>query len=128
MTEMSFADFGQCAISNQPSFHIPYLYSAIGYPRKTAYWVKKMIEEGFSADSFPGDEDNGSMSAWYIFSFMGFYPLCPGKAEYIAGTCCTESVKLHLGNGNTLLIRNGNGTNNTVIPHGQIMAGGDLFI
>ncbi len=128
MTEMSFADFGQCAISNQPSFHIPYLYSLIGYPEKTAYWVRKIMDEGFSEDFFPGDEDNGSMSAWYIFSYMGFYPLCPGKAEYITGTCCAERVTLYLGNGKTLVVRNKEKTDGTVIPHCRIMAGGNLYI
>lgn len=128
MTEMSYADFGQCAISNQPSFHIPYLYSAIGYPQKTAYWVRKIINEGFGRDFFPGDEDNGSMSAWYIFSFMGFYPLCPGKAEYITGTCGAERVVLHLENGNTLVLGNNREIKDTVITHEQIMAGGNLYL
>ena len=128
MTEMSFADFGQCAISNQPSFHIPYLYSAIGYPQKTAYWVRRMINKGFGENFFPGDEDNGSMSAWYIFSFMGFYPLCPGKAEYITGICCGEKVTLYLGNGKVLVLRNGGTANGAVISHERVMAGGDLYI
>lgn len=128
MTEMSFANFGQCAISNQPGFHIPYLYAAIGYPEKTAYWVKKIVNEGFGGDFFPGDEDNGSMSAWYIFSVMGFYPLCPGKAEYITGTCCAERVTLHLGNGKTLVLADKGGTGRTVIPHDRIMAGGELYL
>ena len=85
MTEMAAADFGQCAISNQPSFHLPYLYAALGEPDKAAYWVEKMCREAFSyrEDGFPGDEDNGTMSAWYIFSCLGFYPLCPGKPEYV---------------------------------------------
>lgn len=87
ITEMAAADFGQCAISNQPSFHIPYIYSELGETDKTAYWVKKICEEAFSFndDGFPGDEDNGSMALWYIFSVLGFYPFCPGKKEYIKG-------------------------------------------
>ena len=128
MTEMSMADFGQCAISNQPSFHIPYLYSAVGYQDKTAYWVKRIVNEGFGADYFPGDEDNGSMSAWYIFSVMGIYPLCPSKAEYVKGVCCAESVKLHLGNGNTLEITNGDEGEDTIITHDALMTGGTLYI
>lgn len=108
MTEMAVADFGQCAISNQPSFHIPYLFSAVGDNDKTAYWVKRIVNEAFdsSEKGFPGDEDNGSMSAWYIFSVLGFYPLCPGKAEYVTGVCNAKAVKLHLGNGNILAIDN----------------------
>lgn len=85
MSEMAAADFGQCAISNQPSFHIPYIYAALGNTEKTEYWVKKLCEEAFSFedDGFPGDEDNGSMAAWYILSTLGIYDICPGKNEYI---------------------------------------------
>lgn len=84
MTEMAAADFGQCAISNQPSFHIPYIYAALGETEKTEYWVSRLLKEGFSAedDGFPGDEDNGTMAAWVIFSMLGMYPFCVGKGEY----------------------------------------------
>lgn len=96
MAEMAAADFGQCAISNQPSFHIPYLYSALGVREKTAYWVERMVNEAFSSgeDGFPGDEDNGSTSGWYLFSVMGFYPLCPSKAEYIKGKMLVDSLEI----------------------------------
>ena len=85
MTEMAAVDFGQCAISNQPSFHIPYLYACLGHPEKAHYWVKRMCDELFddSPDGFPGDEDNGTMAAWYVFSCLGMYPICPGKDEYV---------------------------------------------
>lgn len=87
MTEMAVTDFGQCAISNQPSFHIPYIYSALGEVEKTRYWVKKLCEEAFSFedDGFPGDEDNGTTAIWYIFGILGFYPFCPGKKEFVKG-------------------------------------------
>ncbi|MGN0547253.1 MAG: GH92 family glycosyl hydrolase [Acutalibacteraceae bacterium] len=87
MTEMAAVDFGQCAISNQPSFHIPYIYSALGDVEKTAYWVKKLCDNAFSYenDGFPGDEDNGTMAAWFIFSVLGLYPFCPGKPEFVKG-------------------------------------------
>lgn len=87
MTEMAAADFGQCAISNQPSFHIPYIYSALGNVEKSAYWVEKLCDGAFSYedDGFPGDEDNGTMAIWYIFSVLGFYPFCPGKPEFVKG-------------------------------------------
>lgn len=128
MTELAMADFGQCAISNQPSFHIPYLYSALGFPEKTEYWIKKMVEEGFTKDCFTGDEDNGSMSAWYVFSTMGFYPVCPAKAEYVKGICCAERVKLHLGNGTALVIKNGDNSSDMMISHERIMKGGTLYL
>lgn len=85
ITEMAAADFGQCAISNQPSFHLPYMFAALGDTKKTEYWVEKICKKAFSAenDGFPGDEDNGSMSAWYILSTLGIYDICPGKNEYI---------------------------------------------
>ena len=87
ITEMAAVDFGQCAISNQPSFHIPYIYSALGNVKKTAYWVEKLCEEAFSFedDGFPGDEDNGTTAIWYIFGVLGLYPFCPGKPEYVKG-------------------------------------------
>ena len=87
MTEMAAADFGQCAVSNQPSFHIPYIYSALGETEKTAYWVKRICNEAFSYenDGFPGDEDNGTTAIWYIFGVLGFYPFCPGKKEFVKG-------------------------------------------
>ncbi len=87
ITEMAAADFGQCAISNQPSFHIPYIYSELGETEKTAYWVKKLCDEAFSYkdDGFPGDEDNGTMALWYVFSVLGFYPFCPGRPDFVKG-------------------------------------------
>ena len=87
ITEMAAADFGQCAISNQPSFHIPYIYSALGNVEKSAYWAEKLCREAFSYadDGFPGDEDNGTTAIWYIFSTLGFYPFCPGKPEFVKG-------------------------------------------
>ncbi|MDR0425605.1 MAG: GH92 family glycosyl hydrolase [Clostridiales bacterium] len=85
MSELAAVDFGQCAISNQPSFHIPYIFSALGDRQKTEYWVEKLVKTAFSDgdDGFPGDEDNGTMACWYIFACLGFYPFCPGKPEYV---------------------------------------------
>lgn len=85
MTEMAAVDFGQCAISNQPSFHIPFIYAALGDNGKSAAIVKNMVENLFSSDDdgYPGDEDNGTMACWYIFACLGFYPYCPAKAEYV---------------------------------------------
>ncbi|MDD6275512.1 MAG: GH92 family glycosyl hydrolase [Clostridia bacterium] len=96
MSEMAAADFGQCAISNQPSFHIPYIYAALGNKEKTEFWIKKLCEEAFSYedDGFPGDEDNGSMSAWYILSTLGIYDICPGKNEYIRIQKLVKSAKI----------------------------------
>lgn len=96
ITEMAAVNFGQCAISNQPSFHLPYIYSELGNVDKTSYWVKKMCDEVFSYedDGFPGDEDNGSMALWYVFSCMGIYPFCPGKKEFVRTKKLVKSVKI----------------------------------
>ena len=85
MTEFAALDYGQCAINNQPSFHIPYIYAYFGEIEKARYWVHKMALEAFSdePDGFPGDEDNGSMAAWYVFACLGKYPLCPGKRQLV---------------------------------------------
>ncbi len=85
MSEMACVDFGQCAISNQPSFHIPYIYAYFGKTEKSEHWVRRICTELFRAepDGYPGDEDNGSMSAWYILSCLGIYRMCPGKDEWV---------------------------------------------
>ncbi len=85
MTEMAQADLCQFAISNQPSFHLPYIYAYLGDTEKCRFYVEKALDL-FSYKTeigFPGDEDNGSMSSWYILSTIGKYKLCPGKNEYM---------------------------------------------
>lgn len=106
MSEMAAANLGQFAISNQPSFHIPYIYTALGYPAPAQYWVRKTLETQFSAepDGLPGDEDNGSLCAWYIFGAMGLYPLCPGVPEYVVGSPLFGRMRIRLENGNDLVI------------------------
>lgn len=98
MAEMAAAEFGQCAISNQPSFHIPYIYAELGEQAKTNYWVEQIVDKAFSCteEGFPGDEDNGTTAAWYIFACMGFYPLCPGKAEYTPSKPLFDTVKINV--------------------------------
>ena len=96
MTEMAAIDFGQMAISNQPSFHLPFLFAALGDQEKTNYWVKRLALETFSSenDGYPGDEDNGTTSAWYVFATIGMYRLCPGKKEWISCERLVKSVKI----------------------------------
>lgn len=96
MTEMALVDFGQMAISNQPSFHIPFIYAALGEVEKTEYWVKRLTEEAFfpTDDGFPGDEDTGTTSAWYILSVLGLYRLCPGKNEWIRFQPSVKKAKI----------------------------------
>lgn len=96
MTEMGTSDYGQCAISNQPSFSLPYLYAAVGETEKSSYWVRRLCAEAFHAtdDGFPGDEDNGTMASWYIFSMLGMYPFCPGKKEMVHIPPILKSAKM----------------------------------
>jgi hypothetical protein len=86
MTEMACVPFGQYAHSNQPVHHALYLFACAGRPDLTQYWVRRVLTELYSPDRFAGDEDNGDMSAWYLFSALGLYPLCPGHPSYILGS------------------------------------------
>jgi predicted alpha-1,2-mannosidase len=104
MSEMTAVDFGQYAHSNQPVHHLLYIFAVAGRPDKTQYWVRRVLAELYTQDTFAGDEDTGSMAAWYILGAMGFYPLCPGKAEYIAGSPLFDRVTLNLPNGKKTLI------------------------
>ncbi|WP_018757394.1 GH92 family glycosyl hydrolase [Paenibacillus terrigena] len=106
MSEMANVDFGQFAISNQPSFHFPYIYTALGYPALTQQWVRRTMDELFSSrpDGLPGDEDNGSLCAWYVFGAMGFYPLSPGVPEYVLGTPYFKKMTVHLESGKQIVI------------------------
>ncbi|MBQ4065613.1 MAG: GH92 family glycosyl hydrolase [Clostridia bacterium] len=96
MTEMALIDFGQMAISNQPSFHLPFLFAALGEQEKTNYWVERLAKETFSAtdDGYPGDEDNGTTSAWYILATLGLYRLCPSSTEWIRCKRLVPSIKI----------------------------------
>ena len=98
MSEMATAPFGQLAISNQPSFHIPYLFRYSNYPQYTSLLIKTLRQKAFRAglDAYPGDEDNGSLSAWYVWSALGLYPTCPGKASYDLGIPLFNRLRVYL--------------------------------
>lgn len=106
MAEMAQAPLGQLAISNQPSFHIPYLFHWSHHPEYTSLLISNIRNQAFSTGfhAYPGDEDNGSLSAWYIFSCLGFYPVCPGKAEYALGLPHFKKIILSLSDQNHLTI------------------------
>ena len=103
---MQIMNMGNYAHGNQPIQHMPYLYNWSGSPWKTQYWVREVMDRLYSAhpDGYCGDEDNGQTSAWYVFSAMGFYPVCPASNEYAIGTPLFTKVSLHLENGNTTTI------------------------
>lgn len=98
MSEMATAPFGQLAISNQPSFHIPYLFRYSNVPQYTSLLIKTLRQKAFRAgwDAYPGDEDNGSLSAWYVWSALGLYPTCPGKASYDLGIPYFDHLRVYL--------------------------------
>jgi predicted alpha-1,2-mannosidase len=116
--EMQIMDFGNYAHGNQPIQHMIYLYGYSGQPWKIQYWVREVMDRLYNAnpDGYCGDEDNGQTSAWYVFSALGFYPVCPGSNQYVLGTPYFKDIKLHLQNGKTLEISApGNSTENKYV-------------
>lgn len=144
MAEMILANKGQYAHGNQPIQHMPYLYSYAGAPWKTQKHVRSIINDLYrpSPDGYSGDEDNGQMSAWYVMSALGFYPVTPGHPSYVLGSPLFTKVTITLSNGNTFIIEalensdenmyvekvelNGNRHENIWISHDDIMNGGKL--
>lgn len=92
---------GQFSMANEPSLHIPYLYNYAGQPWKTQKRVRTLLDQWFRNDlmGVPGDEDGGGMSAFVVFSMMGFYPVTPGMPMYVIGTPFFENIEVDLGNG-----------------------------
>lgn len=104
--EMQIAGMGQYAHGNQPIQHMPYLYCYAGAPWKTQYWVREIMNKMYrpTPDGYCGDEDNGQTSAWYVFSALGFYPVCPATDQYVLGAPLFRKATLHLENGKTFVI------------------------
>ena len=104
--EMQIMNFGNYAHGNQPIQHATYLYDYSGEPWKTQYWVREVMDRLYSAapDGYCGDEDNGQTSAWYVFSALGFYPVCPGSQQYALGVPYFKRVVMHMPNGKTTVI------------------------
>jgi len=107
IAEMVALDMGQYAHGNQPVQHAAYLYDYIGQPWKTQEHVREIMEKLYNCTSagYCGDEDNGQTSAWYVFSAMGFYPVCPGTSEYALGSPLFEKVTIHLPGKKKFVIR-----------------------
>ncbi|MNS60439.1 Glycosyl hydrolase family 92 [compost metagenome] len=142
--EMQIMNMGQYAHGNQPIQHMIYLYNYAGEPWKTQYWSREVMNRLYkpTPDGYCGDEDNGQTSAWYIFSALGFYPVCPGTEEYVLGAPLFKKVALQLENGKQLIINapNNSETNKYVnelkwdnaphtknyINHFDVLKGGEL--
>ncbi len=104
--EMQIAGMGQYAHGNQPIQHMIYLYNYAGQPWKTQYWARETMNRMYkpTPDGYCGDEDNGQTSAWYIFSAMGFYPVCPASDQYVMGAPLFKKLTLNLENGKKFII------------------------
>ncbi|MGL5937435.1 MAG: GH92 family glycosyl hydrolase [Phocaeicola sp.] len=92
---------------NEPSHHIPYLYAWTSEPWKTQYWVREVMNKMYKNHirGLGGNDDCGQMSAWYLFTAMGFYPVCPGTNEYVLGAPYLPYLKLNLANGKSFEIK-----------------------
>ena len=106
ITEMQVANMGNYAHGNQPAQHMIYLYNYVGQPWKAQWWTREVMDRLYSAkpDGYCGDEDNGQTSAWYVFSALGFYPVCPGSDEYAVGSPLFKRATIHLENGTDIVI------------------------
>jgi len=116
--EMQIVNMGNYAHGNQPIQHMIYLYDWAGAPWKTQYHVRDVMKKLYAPtpDGYPGDEDNGQTSAWYVFSAMGFYPVTPTVGQYALGSPLFRNVQLTLPNGKLLLIEaENNGPDNVYI-------------
>ncbi|ADB41490.1 alpha-1,2-mannosidase [Spirosoma linguale DSM 74] len=104
--EMQIMNMGNYAHGNQPIQHMIYLYNYAGQPWKSQYWLREVMNRMYqpTPDGYCGDEDNGQTSAWYVFSAMGFYPVCPGTDQYVLGAPLFKKVTLKLENGKTVTI------------------------
>lgn len=144
--EMTVMNMGNYAHGNQPVQHMIYLYNYAGEPWKTQYWARQVMDRFYTPtpDGYCGDEDNGQTSAWYIFSALGFYPVCPASDEYVMGAPLFKKATIHLENGKTfeinapensadniyidnLKLNKKNYTRN-YITHSDIMRGGKMDV
>ena len=135
---------GQYAHGNEPSHHVIYLFNAVGQPWKTQHYAARVMHELYlnTPAGLCGNEDCGQMSAWYVFSAMGFYPVDPVSGRYEIGTPLYPEVKMRLANGKTFTVRangvsrencyiksvkfNGAPYDKTYVTHEQILSGGVL--
>ncbi len=113
--EMQIMNMGNYAHGNQPIQHMIYLYNYSGEPWKAQYWLREVMDRMYTPnpDGYCGDEDNGQTSAWYVFSALGFYPVCPGSNQYVLGAPLFDKATVHLENGRDVVIsaKNNSDTN-----------------
>lgn len=125
--EMQIMNMGQYAHGNQPIQHMPYLYNYAGQPWKSQYWIRQIMDKLYqpTPDGYCGDEDNGQTSAWYVFSALGFYPVCPGTTQYVIGSPLFKKMTMTFENGKKLTINApNNGTQQVYVD--QVTLNGKL--
>ena len=105
--EMTVMNMGNYAHGNQPIQHMIYLYNYAKQPWKAQYWLRQVMDHLYTPtpDGYCGDEDNGQTSAWYVFSALGFYPVCPGTDQYVLGAPLFKNATVHFENGKALEIK-----------------------
>ncbi len=136
---------GNYVHGNEPGHHIPYLYNWAGRPEKTQERVRMILDTmyGPTVDGLCGNDDAGQMSAWYVFSSLGFYPVTPGSPNYALGSPLVKEATIHLDNGKNLIIKannqskenvfvnsvsiNGKLLEDTLLSHHDIINGGELI-
>jgi predicted alpha-1,2-mannosidase len=144
ISEVAAANMGQHAPGNEPTFHVPYLYTYAGEPWKCQQLIRRIMTQCFNSSpkGFPGDEDGGSMASFYVLSAMGFYSVTPGIDQYVIGSPLFDKVTLTLENGNKFtIVADSNSQDNVYInsatlngkpysknwlSHADIMNGGEL--
>lgn len=114
--EMTVMNMGNYAHGNQPIQHMIYMYNYAGQPWKAQYWLRQVMNRMYTPtpDGYCGDEDNGQTSAWYVFSALGFYPVCPGSNEYVIGTPLFKKADIHLENGKNISISASENSNSNI--------------
>jgi len=146
MKEMVIANMGQYAHGNQPCMHVGYLYNYVRQPWKSQAKIREVMDKLYNAGpkGFPGDEDQGAMSSWYVMSAMGLYSVCPGTDQYVLGSPVFNKTTISLENGKkfTIVAKNNSKTNvyiksatlngkpwnHNFINHTDVAAGGELVL
>lgn len=123
MLEMELAKMGQYVQGNQPIQHMIYLYSYAGQPWKTQYWIRQVMDRLYnsSENGYPGDEDQGGMSSWYVLSALGIYSVCPGTDEYVLGSPKFRKTTITMEDGKKFVIEaKGNSKDNVYIQNATL--------
>ena len=104
--EMTVMNMGNYAHGNQPVQHMIYLYNYAKQPWKAQYWLRQVMNRLYTPtpDGYCGDEDNGQTSAWYVFTALGFYPVCPGTDQYVIGAPLFRKATIHMESGKDVVI------------------------